>query len=82
MNWRPPSLSELIPVIFNIGVTHLGSEATIYLCEIVGNNMLVLVEQPGKNRIRFHDILLVYHLSDQMKGIETQLHPVVNPEHA
>ena len=26
-NWRPPSLSELIPMIFNTGLTHLGPEA-------------------------------------------------------
>ena len=29
--WRPPSLSELSPMIFSMGLTHLGSEATIYL---------------------------------------------------
>ena len=23
--WRPPSLSELTPMIFNMGLTHLGS---------------------------------------------------------
>ena len=28
--WRPPSLSELTPMIFNTGLTHLGSEASIY----------------------------------------------------
>ena len=28
--WRPPSLSELTPMIFSIGLTHLGSEASIY----------------------------------------------------
>ena len=26
-NWRTPSLSELIAIIFNIGLTHLGSKA-------------------------------------------------------
>ena len=26
---RPPSLSELTPMIFNTGLTHLGSEASI-----------------------------------------------------
>ena len=26
--WRPPSLSELTPMIFNTGLTHLGSEAS------------------------------------------------------
>ena len=29
--WKPPSLSELTPMIFNKGVTHLGSEASIYM---------------------------------------------------
>ena len=27
--WRPPSLSELTPIIFNTGLTHLASEASI-----------------------------------------------------
>ena len=27
--WRPPSLSELPPIIFDMGLTHLGSEATM-----------------------------------------------------
>ena len=30
-NWRPPSLSELTPMIFNMGLTYLDSEALIYL---------------------------------------------------
>ena len=30
--WRPPSLSELTPMIFNTGLTHLGSEASNYVC--------------------------------------------------
>ena len=28
--WRPPSLRELTPMIFNTGLTHLDSEASIY----------------------------------------------------
>ena len=28
--WRPPSLSELTPTIFNMGLTHLGSDASKY----------------------------------------------------
>ena len=28
--WRPPSLSELTPMIFDMGLTHLGSEASKY----------------------------------------------------
>ena len=27
--WRPPSLSELTPMVFNEGLTHLDSEASI-----------------------------------------------------
>ena len=27
-NWRPPSLSELTPMLFNTGLSHLGSEAS------------------------------------------------------
>ena len=27
--WRPPSLSELTPIIFNMELSHLGSEAFI-----------------------------------------------------
>ena len=30
VKWRPPSLSELTPIVFNTGLTHLGSEASIY----------------------------------------------------
>ena len=29
--WRPPSLSELTQLIFNMGLTHLGSEASIFV---------------------------------------------------
>ena len=29
--WRPPSLSELTPIIFSAGLTHLGSETSIYV---------------------------------------------------
>ena len=32
--WRPPSLSELTPMIFNIGLTYLGSEVPIYFTEL------------------------------------------------
>ena len=28
--WRPPSISELTPMIFNTVLTHLGSKAAIY----------------------------------------------------
>ena len=28
--WRPPSLSELTPMLFNTGLTNLGLEASIY----------------------------------------------------
>ena len=31
MIWRPPNLIELIPMIFNKGLTHLGLEASICL---------------------------------------------------
>ena len=27
--WRPPSLSELTPIIYDMVLTHLGSEASI-----------------------------------------------------
>ena len=30
VNWRPPSLSQLTPMIFDMGLTHLGSEAFNY----------------------------------------------------
>ena len=30
MKWRPPSLSELSSIIFNMELAHLGSEASIY----------------------------------------------------
>ena len=33
--WRPPRLSELTPMIFNTGLTHLGSEASIYTRKIL-----------------------------------------------
>ena len=31
--WRPPSLGELTLMIFNMGLTHLGSEASIYILQ-------------------------------------------------
>ena len=30
LNWRPPSLSVLIPMLSNIGLIHLGSDAFNY----------------------------------------------------
>ena len=33
----PPSLSELTPMIFNTELTHLGSEASIYLIQSTRN---------------------------------------------
>ena len=30
INWRPPSQIELTPMIFNMGLTHLDSEASNY----------------------------------------------------
>ena len=35
--WRPLSLSELIPMVFNKGFTHLGSEASIYIHNYLDN---------------------------------------------
>ena len=35
--WWPPSLSELTPMVFNTGLTHLGSEASIYDLKIKKN---------------------------------------------
>ena len=32
---RPRSLSELVPMIFNMGLTHLGSEASILSTDII-----------------------------------------------
>ena len=29
--WRPSRLSELTPMVFNTGLTHLGLEASIYI---------------------------------------------------
>ena len=28
VNWRSPSLSELTPILFNMEITHLGSDAS------------------------------------------------------
>ena len=33
LNWRPPSLSELTPMKFNTGLTHLGSETSNYIIQ-------------------------------------------------
>ena len=33
--WRRPSLSELTPIIFNTGLTHLGSVASIYTIKLL-----------------------------------------------
>ena len=32
--WRPPKLSEITPIILNMGLTHLGSEASIFCSPI------------------------------------------------
>ena len=41
--WRPPSLSELTPMIFNTGLTHLGSEASICIIKIQTNIKFMLI---------------------------------------
>ena len=33
--WMHPSLSELTPMLFNMGLTHLGSEAFIYRLDYI-----------------------------------------------
>ena len=43
--WRPPSLSELTPMVYNTGLTHLGSEASIY------------IRLPTKQRWKSYEIL-------------------------
>ena len=40
--WRPPTLSELTPMMFNMGLTHLGSEASICLSRITEYGCLYL----------------------------------------
>ena len=37
-NWRPPSLSELIPYQISLGLTHLGSEASNYSVLLIENS--------------------------------------------
>ena len=37
MIWRPPSLSELTPMILDIGLTHLGSWVSIFNYLIINN---------------------------------------------
>ena len=32
--WRPSSLSQLTPMIFKMGLTHLGLKAFIYYCTL------------------------------------------------
>ena len=44
--WRPPSLSELTPMIFNMGLTHSGSESSIYMSVIV--NLLLQANQKSE----------------------------------
>ena len=34
-NWRPLSQSELTPMVFDTGITHLGSEASKYINIII-----------------------------------------------
>ena len=43
INWRPPSLSELTPVIYDMGLTHLGYEA--FHCVIIKVNTRFLFTQ-------------------------------------
>ena len=43
-NWKPSSISELTPIIFNTGLTHLGSKVSIYNSLIISYNFLVFGE--------------------------------------
>ena len=48
--WRPPSLSELTQMLFNTGLTHLGSEVSMYL---LGIGYLSIISAP---KINFNNI--------------------------
>ena len=43
IKWRSPSVSKLTPMIFNAGLTHLGSEASKYKesTEVKKKNVLI-----------------------------------------
>ena len=44
MKWKPPSLGELTPMIFNTGLTHLGSEASKYVLKLINySKMSVMI---------------------------------------
>ena len=36
--WRPSNLSELIPMISNTGLTHLDSEVSNYIINLIAND--------------------------------------------
>ena len=40
--WRPPSQSELTPMVFNTGLTHLGSDASIYSNAVLKYQFLII----------------------------------------
>ena len=46
INWRPPRLSELTPIIFNIELAHLGSEASNYIIIIFKKDFLIQCVMP------------------------------------
>ena len=47
LNWRPPSLSELTPMIFNMGLAHLGSQVFNYNVICKSNfNFLGMIWRP------------------------------------
>ena len=42
--WRPPSQSELTPMLFNTGLNHLGLEASIYKWRPADQSSITLMQ--------------------------------------
>ena len=73
--WRSPSLSELTSMIFNKGLTHLGSEASIYSNSFIKNGKHSL--DLGKNLTNYDVSQELYENSSIFTEIDRYCHETI-----
>ena len=59
--WRPQSLSELTPMIFNIVLTHLGSEASNYIRVLKNSLQFSKIQMINPDLFNYFHLHLIIH---------------------
>ena len=66
VKWRPPSLSELTLMLFNTGLTHLGSEVSICYCTIIVSTLM----KNSHAIYRFEKFKILNHIKQIIKNMK------------